>query len=118
MSGINLLNELFLDHSIKIKMYHFQTKQYGIHKALDAYLEQFLQNYDRYMESYQGKTGERINSTHIKLNIKLWNDLTAINNLKTFRNLINELRNNQPSQTILDEMIVDINQLLYLLTFK
>ena len=53
MSQINI----FFEHQLTIKMFHFQTKKYGAHKAADKYLVKYQANLDRYMEVYQGEKG-------------------------------------------------------------
>lgn len=35
-------------------MFHFQTKNYGAHKASDKYPEKFAVNFDRYVEVVHG----------------------------------------------------------------
>jgi hypothetical protein len=113
----------FLNHQIKIKMLHFQTKSYGTHKATDDYLVKFATNFDRFMEVAQGISG-KIDLKNIKFNIDLLNDQSVEEDLKTFRDVLISLELpmnddiNSDLITIRDEMLADLNQLIYLLTFK
>ena len=51
--NINFLND--------VQSYHWQTKSYAEHEALGEYYNKFNELNDRLVETYQGKTGERIN---------------------------------------------------------
>ena len=44
-----------------IQAYHWQTKSYSEHEALGEYYTKFNDLNDRLVETYQGKTGQRIN---------------------------------------------------------
>ena len=50
--NMNFLND--------VQSYHWQTKSYAEHEALGEYYNKFNELNDRLVESYQGKTGERI----------------------------------------------------------
>jgi Family of unknown function (DUF5856) len=113
------LIKLFFDHQIQIKMLHFQTKSYGAHKSLDAYLEKFLNNFDKYMEVSQGING-RLKASKMEFKVTMMTDSTVASILDDF---LGALRNsNKQLQSdltgIVDEMMADIDQLKYLLTFK
>ena len=51
--NMNFLND--------IQAYHWQTKSYSEHEALGEYYTKFNDLNDRLVETYQGKTGQRIN---------------------------------------------------------
>ena len=51
-SNMNFLND--------IQAYHWQTKSYAEHEALGEYYNKFNDLNDRLVETYQGKTNERI----------------------------------------------------------
>ncbi len=50
--NMNFLND--------VQSYHWQTKSYAEHEALGEYYNKFNELNDRLVETYQGKTGERI----------------------------------------------------------
>ena len=114
------LLEHFFKHYIRIKMYHFQTHNYGTHKATDKYLITFLANFDRFMEVAQ--KNYRVSQREIKLNVNLITDLNYRDHLETFSVLLEALKSSLTYDSdllnIADEMLADVNQLKYLLSFK
>ena len=52
-NNINFLND--------VQSYHWQTKSYAEHEALGEYYNKFNELNDRLVETYQGKTNQRIN---------------------------------------------------------
>ena len=50
--NMNFLND--------VQSYHWQTKSYAEHEALGEYYNKFNELNDRLVETYQGKTNERI----------------------------------------------------------
>jgi len=108
----------FFQHQLTIKMYHFQTKRYGAHKAADAYLLKYAANLDLFMEVWQGEVGT-VKDTDLVINVKTYNDATIAQHLNTmvtylnsFTKLSNELK------AIRDTMLTDLQQFKYLLTFE
>jgi hypothetical protein len=116
---MKLYVEFFFEHQIIIKMFHFQTTQYGAHKASDEYLQKFLNNHDKFMEVAQGVYG-KLELENIKLDIDLHknNITTHLDIFIKFLNLINKIEKNSGLLTIKDEMLNDVNQFKYLLLFK
>ena len=51
-NNMNFLND--------VQSYHWQTKSYAEHEALSEYYNKFNELNDRLVETYQGKTNERI----------------------------------------------------------
>lgn len=115
---------LFFKHQLKIKMYHFQTKLYGSHKTADAYLEKFENNLDKFMEVAQGiseygklstKSISIVFDTLTDDNIST--DLTAFIG-KFMTDVYPQIKKYPDLTTIADEIVADIHQFIYLLTFK
>ncbi|ARF12235.1 hypothetical protein Klosneuvirus_4_50 [Klosneuvirus KNV1] len=124
MGKIEFLNSLvilFFQHQIQIKMFHFQTTAYGGHKAVDSYLEKFNDNFDRFMEAGQGAFG-KLTLSNVNLTACVWNDDNISKNLDGFIGILNSLTEvlseNTDLLTVRDEMLADVNQLKYLLTFS
>lgn len=108
----------FFQHQLTMKMYHFQTNNYGAHKAADKYLVKYAANFDRFMEVWQGANG-RLANNNIQVKFNTVNDDTVtihLNNMVDFLINMNDLT--VDLSTIRDEMVADIQQLKYLLTFK
>ena len=65
MQVINNIMIDFIQHNMNflndIQSYHWQTRSYAEHEALGEYYNKFNELNDRFVETYQGKTGERIN---------------------------------------------------------
>ena len=121
------ISEVFL-HIIQfhatIKLYHFQTKNYGAHRASDKLFDKISLKYDQFLEVYQGKHG-RIPPINANIQIKSVSDKNIKGYCKHFVEFMRKatketckLRKNSDLCNILDEMIADINQFIYLLSFK
>lgn len=114
------LLQLCFCHIIKIKMFHFQTKSYAKHKSSDEYFGKFLDNFDKFFEVYQGING-KFNINKININISIPTDETIGKEIDNTVNCFNEISSfvqNTDLLNIRDEIIADLNQLKYLLTFN
>jgi len=118
---------IFLEVLIMIKLFHWKTHSYASHKASDELYSKFNENMDRFIEVLLGKTGSRINLTQQKyLPLYDFNNVDGIkikmNELKNYlvnldNNIFMKKMSNADLFTIRDEILADINQFLYLLTF-
>ena len=114
---MNLLN-----HQIVLNLFHFQTDTYGSHKASDAYLEKYANNMDRFLEVVQGIYGKVSltkyaisGSSHTNDNIE-----KHLNGMIIYLtdNITDILNDHTELINIRDELLSEIEQLRYLLTFK
>ena len=118
---------IFLETLLMIKLFHWKTHSYATHKATDEFYTKFNENMDRFIEVLLGKTNSRINLMN-----KHYINLFDFNNVEGLKKKINEFKfylvnldNNRFMNkmlnadlfTIRDEILADLNQLLYLLTF-
>ena len=123
MSSIKLLNQLvqyFFKHQIVMKMYHFQTKKYGAHKASDSYLDTFLGKFDSFMEIAQGAYGT-LDLQQTEMNIIMVNDETIFTHLDEYIETLKSLDSRIKHTALInlrDEMLGDTDQLKYLLKFQ
>ena len=124
MNKQNILTDvlnIFFKHQIQLKMYHFQTKSYGAHKASDSYLDGFLDKFDRFMEVAQGAFG-RVETKNISASIETVSDdsinLILDKFIKELRGFDTKFVGYSELLNIRDELIADAEQLKYLLTFK
>lgn len=114
---MSLVSILF-HHQLAIKMFHFQTTKYGAHKAADDYLVKFEDNLDRFMEIYQGENG-RIKDAQISVNFITLNDSTIDNHLVTMANYLENMKSlSSGLSNVKDDMVSDLQQFRYLLTFN
>lgn len=117
----------FFNMREQIKLYHWQTMAYSRHVATDMVLEKLDKNIDRFVEVYIGKYGRPrlANGTNT---VKLINmsDQTARRFVEScIKYLVEDLLIDSAKRpadsdltTIRDEMLADLNQLLYLFTLR
>jgi hypothetical protein len=118
----------FLEMLLLIKLYHWKTTSYPTHKATDDLYTKFNLNMDSFVEVLLGKSGMRTELTRDKT-IRL-TDLNSIDELKrsvvAFKSYLVSLNDNAAMKkmantdlfNIRDTMLGDMNQFLYLLSFK
>lgn len=115
--------ENFIEMLNTIKLYHWNTHSFSQHKATDELHEHLSKNVDKFVEVLLGKKESRIR--HIQRRIPIAN----VQNAKSFKTQIYQYREyligmNRCLDTrrdtdllnIRDEILADINQLLYLLS--
>uniref|UniRef100_A0A6C0EF95 Uncharacterized protein n=1 Tax=viral metagenome TaxID=1070528 RepID=A0A6C0EF95_9ZZZZ len=122
----------FLETIIMIKLYHWKTYSYATHKATDELYSKLNENMDKFIEVLLGKAGNRINL--LKTNsIKLMDFNSSLEDVKKFKHEIVKFKeylvnlnsnpfmvkmSNTDLYNIRDEILSDMNQFLYLLSFK
>ena len=111
------INHLLLSYQIALKMYHFQTLRYGSHRAADKYLQRVRAHYDQLMEVLQGRFGRLTNRT-VNIGVRTANDASIIPLVNDFIRSIKKIDLGQAVQQILDDMILDAHQFIYLLRLK
>jgi len=118
----------FLEILIMVKLYHWKTSSYATHKATDDLYTSLNANIDKFIEVLLGKAGNRI-----QLMDKKSISLIDLNSPERLRAEINSFKNylvaittnpaiklmaNTDLLNIRDEILGNLNQFLYLLTFK
>ena len=110
----------------QIKLYHWQTHLYSRHKATDDVLESLDKNIDEFVEVYMGKYG-RPKMTEKQGCIKITNmsEKQAVVFIKRcvqhlLTDVVKGLTPERDSDlfNVRDEMLGDLNKLLYLFTLK
>ena len=119
---------VFLEMLLMVKLFHWKTTSYATHKATDDLYTKLNANIDSFIEILLGKSGFRTDLMSNK-SIRLV-DLSSAESLKreieAFKGYLVSLNDNkamkQMSNTdlynIRDTLLGDMNQFLYLLTFK
>jgi hypothetical protein len=119
---------IFLEMLLMVKLFHWKTTSYATHKATDELYTKLNANIDSFIEILLGKSGSRIDLMSNK-NIKLV-DLSSQDSLKreieAFKGYLVGLDDNKAMRSmsntdlynIRDTILGDMNQFLYLLTFK
>ena len=118
----------FLQMLNTVKLYHWKTSSYAQHKATDELYANLNLNIDTFVEIMLGKTGGRVNLTGQKtLPLLDYTNVTdfvkEINRYKYFLNNMNNnsglnITNNSDLLNVRDEILGNLNQFTYLLTFK
>jgi DNA-binding ferritin-like protein len=119
---------LFLEMLMMVKLFHWKTTSYATHKATDELYTKLNANIDSFIEMLLGKSGSRIDlmSNHeIKL-VDLSSQESLKKEVEKFKGYLVGLNDNKAMQTmtntdlfnIRDTILGDLNQFLYLLTFK
>jgi hypothetical protein len=119
---------MFMEMLMMVKLYHWKTHSHSQHKATDAFYSSLNEHMDTFIEVLMGKTGMRIDLMKHKT-IKLM-DLTNMDQFKAkleeFKTYLSDLEKNtfiksMPNTDLLnirDEILGDVNQLLYLLSLE
>jgi hypothetical protein len=119
---------MFLQMLNTVKLYHWKTSSYAQHKATDELYTNLNLNIDSFVEIMLGKTGGRVNLTGQKtLPLLDYTNVTdfikEINRYKHYLNNMNNnsglsVTNNSDLFNVRDEILGNLNQFTYLLTFK
>lgn len=119
---------MFLQMLNTVKLYHWKTSSYAQHKATDELYTNLNVNIDSFVEVMLGKTGGRVNLTRQKTLPLL--DYTNLRDFKSevekYKKFLIEMNkdadinitNNSDLLNIRDEILGNLNQFTYLLTFK
>jgi DNA-binding ferritin-like protein len=116
----------FLQMLNTVKLYHWKTSNYAEHKATDELYTNLNLNIDTFVEVMLGKTGSRVNLTG-QTSMPLL-DYTNVEDFKKeiecYKKFLNgmsadaSLNTNTDLMNIRDELLSNLNQFTYLLTFK
>jgi hypothetical protein len=121
---------VFLEMLIMVKLFHWKTTSYATHKATDDLYTKLNANIDSFIEILLGKSGSRIDlmsnsERKIKL-IDLSNQESLKREVEAFKGYLVSLNDNKAMKSMIntdlfnirDTILGDLNQFLYLLTFK
>ena len=117
----------FLQMLNTIKLYHWKTHSYATHKATDDLYTKLNDNVDKFIEVLMGKTQGRFKlgtkslkirdcSTHQEFKSEILKYKTYMVGLNNHKGL--QTMSNADLFTIRDDILADLNQFLYLYTFK
>jgi len=118
----------FLETLNTIKLFHWKTHSYATHKATDELYSKINDNVDTFVEVLLGKCGNRLHLEHVKhISLKDFSHVEEFKReMESFKSYLIGLNSNKGLQlmsnsdlyNIRDELLADVNQFLYLLTFK
>ena len=108
-----------------VKLYHWKTHSYSQHKATDELYGRLNENIDKFVEVLLGKDGSRIDMIEKNIYLKDYSETSDFKQkIYEYREFLKDLsiyfdnRNDSDLLSIRDDILADINQFLYLLTFK
>ena len=119
--NINNIVNFFFNLQFTMKLYHWNTTSYARHKASDNFIEKFLEITDRFVEVYIGRYRVKPLFNNINTDIAIINDdgiIYLLNKSRDYLEKLNELIKDSELLNIRDELLAEINQTLYLFTFK
>lgn len=116
---------LFLQLRNQIKLYHWQTREYSQHIATDKAVEQLDTLIDKYVEVFIGKYGRpKITKKHGCFSLYNMTEAGIVKIIKAAVRYMNGpvtkslKKEDTDLANIRDEIVADLNQLLYLFTLK
>ena len=119
----------FLEMLNNIKLYHWKTYSYATHKATDELYASLGVNIDKFVEVLLGKAQNRIKMRTKNIPIKDMNSPQEFKReIESYKSYLVNMSNNKALGAggmtnsdllnIRDEILADLNQFLYLFTFK
>lgn len=110
----------------QIKLYHWQTRSYSRHRATDKVIESLDEHIDQFVEVYMGKYGRpKLSGKTATTTVSNLSEKSIVNFIKKCIEMLlglcmKGLKEEVDSDlfNIRDEMLADLNQLLYLFTLR
>jgi len=109
----------------QVKLYHWQTVSYPRHKATDELVEKLDTNIDQFVEVYIGKYGRpKLSGRTSSIHLRNHSDKEATKMIQEAiawmsTDLTKKLKKTDTDLlNIRDTIVADLNQTLYLFTFK
>ena len=117
---------VFLTLRTQVKVYHWQTQSFSRHKATDDLVTSLDENIDKFVEVYMGKHGPpTFSGSNMKITVRNVVDKKAAEVLKAgIKWLTDDLprflnkRKDTDLLNIRDEILADLNQVLFLFRLK
>lgn len=125
MSPKSNLVSMFLSMLNIVKLYHWRTQSYSQHKATDGLYDKLNDHIDSFVEVMLGKDQSRIHFTNTYVPVMDFNSTAEFTKcIQQYRVSLTSLNKTfDPVEdsdllNIRDEILGDLNQFLYLLSFK
>ena len=120
---MDTLIETFFTLLHQVKLYHWATMEYGVHKALDDLHGSLSSHVDKFVEVYIGRFKKQPLPASLTVSVKVQADVQKLEAFlrKTHEDLkaiAKSLRQETQLLNVLDEMMADIDQTLYLIHLK
>ena len=126
MNNVTDFIQLNMNFLNDIQSYHWQTESYSEHETTGEYYEKFSKLNDEFVETWQGKSGTRIKfSAELRPGIMNYADNSQVKGeVQKQVARLNKIAQNPKVQgqmdleSILEDMLLATNQLLFHLTLK
>ena len=115
----------FLDMLNTVKLYHWRTRSFAEHKATDDLYSKLNEHIDQFVEVLLGKDASRIQMVDRRLQLI---DIASNADMRQYMfecraflvdmSRYFDVKQDSDLLNIRDELLADVNQFLYLLTFK
>ena len=114
----------FMELLTMIKLYHWKTHSYSQHKATDELYEKLNENIDKFVEVLLGKSKHRVTMMENKMKMyDLEDKMELKEHIFEYRQFLVDLNQDFSTKkdsdlfSIRDDILADLNQFLYLLSF-
>ena len=108
-----------------VKLYHWKTTSYAQHKATDDLYAELNEHLDKFVETMLGKDGSRVEQWEREIDVVQYNNTndfkSRIHQYRDFLIKLNDYFDEKRDSDLMsqrDDILGDLNQFLYLLTFK
>lgn len=115
---------VFMEMLNMVKLYHWKTHSFAQHKATDELYSKLNENIDTFMEILLGKDESRVYLHNQRIYLYDYSDLDHfkkhIQGFRTYLISLSGILNHKKDSDLLnvrDEILGNINQFIYLLTF-
>lgn len=112
--------QFFLTMRDQLKIYHWQTTVFARHKATDEILKSLDEQIDLFVEVSMGKYGRpRLTKSTNSISLRNMTEKTATKFVKDCIQTLLAFETTSPDlSSIRDDMLANLNKLLYLFTLK
>lgn len=113
----------FMQFRNQIKLYHWKTHSFARHKTTDKFLSLFEGHIDRFVETMMGAKDKRVYDS-FTIKFEALDDDKVIGSIKNFRDFLQKDLPKKVSKSdtdllnIRDEILADVNRMLYLFTLE
>jgi len=115
---------VFMEMLNLVKIYHWNTKSYGQHKATDELYERLNEHIDKFVEVLLGKNQTRVHLIEHRIElVDSINTFSFKQRIHEYREFLMDLdiifdkKRDSDLLNIRDELLGDLNQFLYLMHF-
>ena len=115
--------QTMLEFINRIRVYHWKTTSYARHKTTDKFMQLYNNNFDRLVETMMGAADKRIYN-NFDMIIEEIDDDNAVDVIKEHRKFLQNVfpkKVDKKASDILnirDEILADVNRVLYLFTLQ